>query len=57
MLPRVRLYENRRSRYQIRGKSEIDKTVPVLIIRGNKLIQFGQNNLSALIRGRIILEK
>ena len=41
----------------IRGKSKTPKTLPALIIRGKKIVQFSKKRPSALIRGRTKLEK
>ena len=41
----------------IRGKSKTPKTLPALIIRGKKIVQFSKKRPSALIRGRAKLEK
>ena len=41
----------------IREKSEISEYGLVLIIRGDKFLPFGQNNLFVQIRGRIKLEE
>ena len=41
----------------IRGKSKTPKTLPALIIRGEKIVQFSKKRPSALIRGRTKSEK
>ena len=41
----------------IRGKSKTPKTLPTLIIRRKKIVQFSKKRPSALIRGRTKLEK
>ena len=45
------------TRTMIRGKSKTPKTLPALIIRGKKIVQFWKKRPSALIRGRTKLEK
>ena len=41
----------------IRGKSKTPETLPALIIRGKKIVQFSKKRPSALIRGPTKLEK